>query len=136
MKQKDKLTKIARILINPDITEDNKLDQIKAICLIEVKSRLVPIKEFKYRIDQVEDRIKKKSGFTVDHINQLTGRECIWRQMAHYMAWKHTNQSLKAIGQYFGNKDHSTVLNSVKVISNYLETDRNFREQYQDFLNN
>jgi len=136
MKQKDKLTKIARILINPDLTEDEKLEQIKAICLIEVKSRLVPVKEFKYTIDQVEHRIKLKSGLTYEQINQLAGKECIWRQMAHYMAWKHTRESLKYIGQYFGKKDHATVLNSVKVISNYLETDRSFREQYQDFLNN
>jgi len=132
MKQKDKLTKIARILINPDISEDEKIEQIKDICLIEVK----PVKEFKYTIDQIKHFIKVESRLTYEQINSLTGKECIWRQMAHYMAWKHTNQSLKAIGQYFGKKDHSTVLNSVKVISNYLETDRTFREQYQDFLNN
>lgn len=136
MKQKDKLTKIAKILINSELSEDEKVDQIKAICMIEVKSRLVPKKEFKYNIDQIEHNIKLKSGLTYEQINSLTGKECIWRQMAHYMAWKHTNQSLKYIGQYFGKKDHATVLNSVKVISNYLETDRQFREQYQDFLNN
>lgn len=133
MKQKDKLTKIAIILINQDLSENEKLEQIKAICDIENKQEF---KEFKYTIDQIEHFIKVKSGLTYEQINSLKGKDCIWRQMAHYMAWKHTKESLKYIGQYFGKKDHATVLNSVKVISNYLETNRTFREQYHDFLNN
>jgi len=133
MDDRTKLVEIAKIYIDNSISRSEKILKIKNICDINIPSNK---KEYKYNIDQIEHRIKLKSGLTYEEINSLTGRNGIWRQMAHYMSWKHTDQSLKAIGSYFGKKDHSTVLNSVKVISNYLETDKQFRELYQEFLNN
>ena len=48
------------------------------------------------------------------------------RQLCHYFAMSYELGSLSEIGQYFGGKDHATVLHSCKVINNYIETnDRN-----------
>ena len=49
------------------------------------------------------------------------------RQIAHYLAKEYTKSSLKVIGQYFGKKDHATVMHSCKVISDLIDTDKEIR---------
>lgn len=46
----------------------------------------------------------------------------IVRQIAHYFAAYHNNCSLSRIGELIGSRDHATVINSVKVINNLLDT--------------
>jgi chromosomal replication initiator protein len=53
------------------------------------------------------------------------------RQMAMYLAKKMTPHSLKTIGSYFGNRDHSTVLHSCQAIENYLVTDNSVRIAFE-----
>lgn len=53
------------------------------------------------------------------------------RQMAMYLAKKMTPSSLKTIGSYFGNRDHSTVLHSCQAIENYLVTDNNVKSAFE-----
>jgi len=45
------------------------------------------------------------------------------RAMAVYMARRWTNQSLKQIGEYFGGRDHSTVLHACRRIEGLLTSD-------------
>ena len=45
------------------------------------------------------------------------------RQLMHFFAKKYTKLTLEKIGEKIGNKDHATVLHSIKVIENYLSTD-------------
>jgi len=54
------------------------------------------------------------------------------RQMAIFLSKKFTQHSLKSIGSYFGNRDHSTVLHSCQAIENYLSNDENVRNAYED----
>ena len=49
------------------------------------------------------------------------------RQIAHYIAKEYTKSSLKIIGQYFGKKNHATVLHSCKVITDLIYTDKEIR---------
>jgi len=42
------------------------------------------------------------------------------RQVAHYFARKYTKLSYAKIGAKIGNKDHATVLHSIKVINNRI----------------
>ena len=42
------------------------------------------------------------------------------RQVAHYFARKYTKLSYAKIGAKIGNKDHATVLHSIKVINNFM----------------
>ena len=39
-----------------------------------------------------------------------------------------TNKSLKAIGEQFGGRDHSTVIHSCKAVQDQIETDETFKE--------
>lgn len=58
------------------------------------------------------------------------------RQIIHYLLREHfPKMSLEKIGAV-GNKHYATVLNSIRVIQNYLETDRNFRRQMKQIENN
>lgn len=49
------------------------------------------------------------------------------RQLAMHFAKKYTKNSLAAIGQQCGGKDHATVIHALKTVTNLLETDKQFR---------
>jgi chromosomal replication initiator protein len=49
------------------------------------------------------------------------------RQVAMYLCRKYTGGSLKAIGEEFGGRDHSTVIHSIGVIENDIKFDLNLR---------
>lgn len=50
------------------------------------------------------------------------------RQLSMYLAKKMTDQSLKAIGDMFGGRDHSTVIYSCKTVQDLLDTDMVFKD--------
>ena len=56
------------------------------------------------------------------------------RQIAMYLARKHTEESLVDIGKTF-NRDHSTVLHSIKVVSNKLVRDTSVNAQLEILSN-
>lgn len=62
----------------------------------------------------------------------------IGRQLSMYIMNKHTNLALKAIGNEFGGRDHSTVIHGVRTINDLMETDkvfvREFNIIYGEFL--
>lgn len=49
------------------------------------------------------------------------------RQISMYLAKNHTKASLKSIGQYFGGRDHSTVIYACQTVDDLMETDKKFR---------
>lgn len=54
------------------------------------------------------------------------------RQIAMYLSKKFTENSLKAIGGYFGGRDHSTVIHACQAVLNLMETDRFFQNYVID----
>ena len=54
------------------------------------------------------------------------------RQLGHFFAKKYTNLSLSRIGFFIGRKDHATVLHSIKVINNYIQTDKKKRNEIKE----
>ncbi|HFA49407.1 MAG TPA: chromosomal replication initiator protein DnaA [Bacteroidetes bacterium] len=52
----------------------------------------------------------------------------IARQLSMYLAKHLTDKSLKAIGQMFGGRDHSTVIYSIKTVQDLMETDLIFKD--------
>lgn len=54
------------------------------------------------------------------------------RQVAIYLTKSLTDLSLKAIGQRFGGRDHSTVIHSIQAVEDLIKTDRNFKQQMEE----
>jgi chromosomal replication initiator protein len=54
------------------------------------------------------------------------------RQLSMYFAKNITNHSLKAIGDSFGGRDHSTVIYSVRAVNDMLDTDAEFKRTVKD----
>lgn len=52
----------------------------------------------------------------------------IARQLSMYLAKQLTDKSLKAIGEMFGGRDHSTVIYSIKTVQDLMETDLIFKD--------
>ncbi|MEZ4952492.1 MAG: chromosomal replication initiator protein DnaA [Saprospiraceae bacterium] len=52
----------------------------------------------------------------------------IARQLSMYLAKHLTDKSLKAIGEMFGGRDHSTVIYSIKTVQDLMETDLVFKD--------
>ena len=52
------------------------------------------------------------------------------RQVAMYLGRKHTSESLDVIGRTF-NRNHATVLHSVKVVSELCRSDTSVRRQVE-----
>lgn len=53
------------------------------------------------------------------------------RQFAQYYAKNNTRHSLAVIGSYIGGKDHATVMHSCKVINNLIETDKEYKNDFE-----
>ena len=51
------------------------------------------------------------------------------RQIIHYFCNKLTKASYNRIGEMVGNKDHATVMHSIKKVTGFIETDRKYRNQ-------
>lgn len=54
------------------------------------------------------------------------------RQLAMFFAKKYTKASLASIGSQIGDRDHATVLHACKTIDNLLETDKQFKNYYDE----
>ncbi len=69
-----------------------------------------------------------------DLLSDRRARHVAWpRQEAMYRAYKETNLSLPAIGRYFGNRDHTTVMHAIKQVEKrMLEGPKPREAQHRD----
>lgn|SRR5574344_587996 len=54
------------------------------------------------------------------------------RQVAMYLAKKHTESSSSKIGQLIGNKDHATVLHACKIVKDQVDVDKSFKSEIEE----
>ena len=85
-------------------------------------------------IDLIKQVVCETLGIDTESFNSTrrTREIAQARQIARYLAKKHTKSPLTAIGAAIGGKNHATVLHSCKQISNLMETDRKFRNQMEE----
>lgn len=131
----EKIEKIIHIIANSK-TNKEKIDMILVESLL-IMDELGEVKRT-YTFEQIKDQVIFHTGI---HFNQICSnsrkreiKEA--RQMCHYKARLFTKERLEDIGKFFGNRDHSTVLNSFKTIKALLDTDKNFKISHELFLNN
>ena len=56
----------------------------------------------------------------------------IARHLSMYLAKNLTNNSLKAIGNNFGGRDHSTVIHAVQTVNDMYDVDSRFRSSVDE----
>ena len=54
------------------------------------------------------------------------------RQIAMYLAKKHTDHSSSKIGQLIGNRDHATVLHACKMVKDLIDVDKAFKAEVDE----
>ena len=81
-------------------------------------------------IDVVRNSVIEVTEIPWGYIMVLTrkGEVVQARQMTHYFLRKYTKLSLSVIGKIAGNKDHATVMHSIKVVNNLMSTEKAYKE--------
>jgi chromosomal replication initiator protein len=84
-------------------------------------------------IDDIKEEVSNYYKLSIDQIESKSRKHeiALARQMAMYLSKKMTTNSLKTIGSFFGNRDHSTVLHSCQAIENYLVTDSPVKSAFE-----
>ncbi|TXB69467.1 chromosomal replication initiator protein DnaA [Phaeodactylibacter luteus] len=103
--------------IDMDLTKQvirNFVKQINKEITVEYIQKLVA-EHFSLPVDKLQGKTRKR-------------QVVIARQLSMYLAKNLTDKSLKAIGENFGGRDHSTVIYSCKTVSDLMETDMIFKD--------
>ncbi len=85
-------------------------------------------------VDFIQNLVAEHFKVPVEKLAGKTRKRSIViaRQLSMYLAKNMTNQSLKAIGDNFGGRDHSTVIYSCKTVQDLLDTDLVFKDTVAD----
>lgn len=52
------------------------------------------------------------------------------RHIAIFLLHRHSKVTLKAVGRLFNDRDHTTVINSCKVVEDSMQTDKLYRQEF------
>lgn len=105
----------------------------------EIDMKLVKgvIKQFVSQVDK-EVSVENIKALVAAHFNipieklqsKTRLREIVEaRQLSMFLAKNYTKDSLKSIGASFGGRDHSTVLHSLKIVRDMMDTDQTFKDK-------
>lgn len=85
-------------------------------------------------VDYIQQLVAQHFELPVETLQGKTRKRqvVIARQLSMYLAKQLTDQSLKAIGENFGGRDHSTVIYSCKTVQDLMETDAIFKDTVSD----
>lgn len=107
--------------IDIDLAKDvikNFVSEISKEITIEFIQKLVA-DHYNIPVDKLQGKTRKRSVV-------------IARQLSMYLSKNLTNKSLKAIGENFGGRDHSTVIYSCRAVQDMLDTDNMFKRTVQE----
>ena len=99
----------------------------------EILKVYVSLYQKEITIDHIIDVVCAEMNIDRERLNssERTREIAIARQLAMFLAKKHTKQPLASIGAAIGGRNHATVLHSCKTISNLMETEKMFRQQVE-----
>jgi chromosomal replication initiator protein len=100
----------------------------------EVVQRFQPYRNRAVTLEQIMQVV---SDYFRIHPEELRGKSrrkeiAYARHIAIYLSRKHTQHALKAIGERFGGRDHSTILHSIEWVESYLHTNRDLQKHVQE----
>ena len=101
------------------------IDFVKKILLIHEEKNTVTV-------DDIQKLVSSEFAITKSELKSKSRQKNILaaRQLAMYLVQKHTKKTLKEVGSCFGNRDHTTVLNSIRKINSKLKDDSNFKSLF------
>ena len=81
-------------------------------------------------VDNIKKLVAEHLNVPVEKLHGKTRKRSvvIARQLSMYLAKNLTNKSLKAIGDNFGGRDHSTVIYSCRAVKDLMDTDLIFKD--------
>jgi chromosomal replication initiator protein len=87
-------------------------------------------------IDNIQKTVSKYFKIRVSDLSSRSRRQTIARprQIAMHLARELTSHSYPEIGEAFGGRDHTTVINAYKRIKNLKENDAKVSEDYQNLF--
>ena len=99
----------------------------------EVLKVYVSMYQKEITIEHIIDVVCEHMGVDRERMNssERTREVAIARQLAMFLAKKHTKQPLTNIGAAIGGRNHATVLHSCKTITNLMDTEKMFRQQVE-----
>lgn len=88
-------------------------------------------------IEMIEEKVSEYFDVPADQLKAKTRKKeiVIARQVAMYFAKEYTDFSLKSIGEYFGGRDHSTVIHAIQAVNELIDTNKNFKTSIQELQN-
>lgn len=96
----------------------------------EVVGQFVSQEHKEISIDNIKKMVADHFKVPVEKLHGVTRKRSVVlaRQLSMYLAKNYTSVSLKAIGNNFGGKDHSTVIYSIKAVQDLMDTDTLFKD--------
>ncbi len=100
----------------------------------EVISNFVRNQKPVYTCDLIQKIVADYFNLEVEHIRSRSRKRSIVqaRQISMYLAKKYTKSSLEQIGKQIGNRDHATVIYSMKVVNDLMDTDKKFKRMVKE----
>ncbi|MEE9438820.1 MAG: chromosomal replication initiator protein DnaA [Saprospiraceae bacterium] len=100
---------LTKDIVTQFVSQDNKEITVENI-------KLLVAEYFKVPVEKLHGKTRKRDIV-------------IARQLSMYLAKNFTNNTLKDIGRNFGDRDHTTVLYSVKAVQDMMDTDIVFKDK-------
>ncbi len=116
-----KKLKAMNMLEDIAITTDAAHEVIKDILSSNIPTSVI--------IENINSSVSEYYGVTSQDLysNKRNGDVLKARQVAMYLIREHTGMPYKKIGQLFGGKDHTTIMNAIKKIEKDLNTDNELK---------
>lgn len=111
-----------------------KLEQIEAI-ISRAGTEITAVLNFKVKAGNVFDAVQQISGFSMtDLFGPCRMRAlCDARHMCAHFLVKRSGMSLAEVGRTL-NRDHTTIINSIRVHERLMTSDRRYRQTYQQVI--
>jgi chromosomal replication initiator protein len=97
----------------------------------------VPEEGSHFTIESIQNAVAKHFHIKIQDLKSPSRAQkiSIPRHIAMYLIRKYTGLGFKEIGQYFGGKDHSTVMHACKKVESELEVEVEVREAVESIQN-
>ena len=90
-----------------------------------------------FTIESIQSAVAKHFHMKAQDLKATSRKSSVAvpRQIAMYLIRKYTGLGFKDIGQYFGGKDHTTIIHACNKIEKSLDSDRTIREAVESIQN-